>query len=64
MPTVAVWKESSCEYGDLKCCLSRRLINFKNRRNFDERTKFLAPTVLYLLLTAVGNGAMNQFGIC
>ncbi len=45
MPTVAVQKESSRENGDLKCCLSRRLINFKSRRNFDERTKVLAPTV-------------------
>jgi hypothetical protein len=45
MPTVAVWKESSRENSDLKCFLSRQLINFKNWRNFDERTKVLAPTV-------------------
>jgi hypothetical protein len=45
MPTVAVRKESSCENDDLKCCLSRWLINFKNQRNFDEWTKVLATTV-------------------
>jgi hypothetical protein len=42
MPTVAMRKESSRENGDL---LSHRLINSKNRQNFDERTKVLAPTV-------------------
>jgi hypothetical protein len=45
MPYAALRKETSRENGDLICHPCRQILHFKNRRNFDERPKVLAPTV-------------------
>ncbi len=50
MPTYAMSNESAGENGLLKCRLCHQVFQFKNRRNFDERPKVLAPTVCALFI--------------